>query len=236
MSNIEQNMYADILENIHRIRSNIEEAKVKYGRENDDISVMAVTKTVAPDRVNFAAEQGFSLLGENRVQEFLQKKDDYVKKSEIQFIGHLQSNKIKYIIDSVSMIQSVDSIALAEEISRQAVKHGKKMDILCEVNIGAEPSKSGFSPDEATEAVYRISELEGVTVRGLMTIPPPENSCIYFEKMQRLYEDIRQKKICNTDIRLLSMGMSADYTEAIGFGTGMVRLGSALFGRRNYNV
>ena len=127
----ELNNFADVAENIKQIRFNMEEAKVKYGRENDDIKVMAVTKTVPAEKVNFAVSRGFELLGENRVQEFLQKKELYVKNAEINFIGHLQSNKIKYIIDSVTMIQSADSIALAGEISKQAEKHGKVMDILC---------------------------------------------------------------------------------------------------------
>lgn len=228
------NSFEDISENIKRIRFNMEQAKAKCGRENDDIRIMAVTKTVPAERVNFAVSEGFTLLGENRVQEFLQKKELYVKNAEINFIGHLQSNKIKYIIESVTMIQSVDSVGLAEEISRQAAKHGKRMDILCEVNIGGEESKSGFSPDEITDALYRIAELENVRICGLMTIPPPSDSCVYFEKMQRLFEDAKAAKIPNTDIGLLSMGMSSDYTEAVRFGTGMVRLGTALFGARNY--
>lgn len=228
--------FTDISENIKRIRFNMEEAKVRYGREHDDIQIMAVTKTVPAERVNFAVSKGFRLLGENRVQEFLQKKDLYVKNTEINFIGHLQSNKIKYIIESVTMIQSVDSTELAEEISKQALKHGRVMDILCEVNIGGEGSKSGFSPDAVLDAVHRISGLEGVRVCGLMTIPPPGESCVYFEKMQRLFEDMRSDNIPRTDIRLLSMGMSSDYTDAVRFGAGMVRLGTALFGARSYPV
>ena len=200
MSN-ELNNFADVAENIKQIRFNMEEAKVKYGRENDDIKVMAVTKTVPAEKVNFAVSRGFELLGENRVQEFLQKKELYVKNAEINFIGHLQSNKIKYIIDSVTMIQSADSIALAGEISKQA------------------------------EAVPQIAEMKGVRLCGLMTIPPPGQSCVYFEKMQRIFEDLKAK---NADIKLLSMGMSADYTDAVRFGTGMVRLGTALFGARSY--
>ena len=227
----ELNNFADVAENIKQIRFNMEEAKVKYGRENDDIKVMAVTKTVPAEKVNFAVSRGFQLLGENRVQEFLQKKELYVKNAEINFIGHLQSNKIKYIIDSVTMIQSADSIALAGEISKQAEKHGKVMDILCEVNIGGEESKSGFSPEEIYEAVPQIAEMKGVRLCGLMTIPPPGQSCVYFEKMQRIFEDLKAK---NADIKLLSMGMSADYTDAVRFGTGMVRLGTALFGARSY--
>lgn len=228
------NSFNDISENIKRIRFNMEEARVKYGREKDDIKIMSVTKTVPPERINYAASEGFALLGENRVQEYLQKKDSYIKEAEVQFIGHLQSNKVKYIINDVTMIQSVDSVGLAEEISRLALKNGRRMDILCEVNIGGEESKSGFSPESVTEGIYHISELEGVKVCGLMTIPPPGDSIRCFEKMQRLFEDMKSENIPGTDIRLLSMGMSADYADAVRFGTGMVRLGSALFGARVY--
>lgn len=228
--------YSDISENIKRICFNIEEAKVRYGREKDDIRIMAVTKTVSADRVNFAVSQGFELLGENRVQEYLRKKELYSDNAQVQFIGHLQSNKIKYIIDSVTMIQSVHSVSLAREISRAAEKSGRVMDILCEVNIGEEESKNGFSPGEINESVHMISEMSGVRVCGLMTIPPQGNSDIYFEKMQRIFEDIRSMNIPGTDIKLLSMGMSSDYSRAVGFGTGMVRIGSALFGSRSYNI
>lgn len=214
----------------------MEEAKVKAGRETDDIKIMAVTKTVPPERVNFAVSRGFELLGENRVQEFLSKKEQYVKNAEINFIGHLQSNKIKYIIDSVTMIQSVDSVSLAKEISARALANGTVMDILCEVNIGGEESKSGFAPEAVYDSVCEIAVLKGVRVCGLMTIPPPSDSCVYFEKMQRIFEDMKSRSPENTDISLLSMGMSADYTEAVRFGTGMVRLGTALFGARNYSI
>ncbi|MCI7767310.1 MAG: YggS family pyridoxal phosphate-dependent enzyme [Oscillospiraceae bacterium] len=228
--------FEDISENIKRIRFNLEEAKVRAGREHDDIKVMAVTKTVPPERVNFAVSQGFDLLGENRVQEYLSKKELYADNVRVDIIGHLQSNKIKYIIDSVAMIQSVDSVSLAEEISARAIKYGRVMDILCEVNIGGEASKSGFSPEELSEGIAHISQLQGVRLCGLMTIPPPGNSCLYFEKMQRIFEDIKASPPANSDFKLLSMGMSADYADAVKFGTGMVRLGSALFGARNYNV
>ena len=236
MNNYDFPEFTDISENIKRIRFNMEEAKVKCGREQDDIKIMAVTKTVPAEKVNFAVSQGFELLGENRVQEFLQKKELYVKNTEINFIGHLQSNKIKYIIDSVTMIQSVDSIGLAKEISDRALAKGIVMDILCEVNIGGEESKSGFAPEAVYEGICEIAELKGVRVCGLMTIPPPSDSCVYFEKMQRLFEDLKAAPPENSAITLLSMGMSADYAEAVKFGTGMVRLGSALFGARNYSL
>ncbi|MCM1524715.1 MAG: YggS family pyridoxal phosphate-dependent enzyme [Ruminococcus sp.] len=228
--------FEDIDENIKRIRFELEESKVKCGREKDDIKVMAVTKTVDPERVNYAVSKGFDLLGENRVQEFLGKKDIYDKNAEINFIGHLQSNKIKYILGDVSMIQSCDSVPLAREISRQAAKRGIVADILCEVNIGGEESKSGFSPEELYGAAGEIYELEGVRIRGLMTIPPPENCCFYFEKMQRIFEDMRSGRPEGTDFNVLSMGMSSDYDQAVRFGSTMVRLGTALFGKRNYGA
>lgn len=230
------NRFYDIDENVRRIRHNVEEAKVKSGRENEDIRIMAVTKTVPYERVNYAAGLGITLLGENRVQEFLQKKEQYVNNAEIHFIGHLQSNKIKYIIDSVEMIQSVDSESLAGEISKRVSRSGRVMDILCEVNIGGEESKSGFSPGALPEAVCRISELPGVRVRGLMTIPPPSDSPVWLEKMQRLYEDMKSRDIPGAQIDTLSMGMSSDYSEAVMFGSNLVRIGSALFGARNYPV
>jgi len=221
-----------IAKNIKVILHNVAEAKASCGRESDDIKIMAVSKTVPPEYVNFAVSKGFSLIGENRVQEFLQKKEYYVNNAEIQFIGHLQSNKIKYIIDSVSMIQSVDSVSLAKEIGRQALKNGKCMDILCEVNIGGENSKSGFSPDSLADAVYELAQTDGIKVRGFMTIPPKSDSPIYLEKMQRLYMDIKAAKIDNTDISVLSMGMSGDYVDAVKYGSTMVRIGTGLFGAR----
>lgn len=228
--------YSDIDENIKRIRFELDEAKVKCGREYDDIRIMAVTKTVEPERVNYAVSKGFTLLGENRVQEFLGKKDIYDKCAEINFIGHLQSNKIKYIIEDVTMIQSCDSIGLAGEISRQAAKKGIVMDILCEVNIGGEESKSGFSPNEIKVAAAEIAEMDGLRLRGLMTIPPPENCCVYFEKMQRIYEDMKGEKYTGNCFDTLSMGMSSDFAEAVKFGSTTVRLGTALFGKRNYGT
>lgn len=227
--------FEDISENIRRVRDNIGEALVRCGRDRDEVRIMAVTKTVPYERVNFAVSRGLSLLGENRVQEYLGKKEFYDSAAEVRFIGNLQSNKVKYIIDCVSEIQSVSSVSLAREISAQAKKHGRVMDILCEVNIGGEASKSGFSPEELHEAVCVICELDNIKLGGFMTIPPPGDSLHYFEKMQRIFEDEKASAPENADISLLSMGMSADYTDAVRFGSGMVRLGSAVFGSRNYS-
>lgn len=220
-------------ENIKTINYNVGEAIAKY-RKNDNVRIMAVTKTVDYDAVNYAVSKGITLLGENKVQEYLEKKDFYDKSAEINFIGHLQSNKIKYIINSVSLIHSVDSMKLAEEINRQAQKNDITMKILIEVNIGGEETKSGIQADRLEELAFMVSELKNIKLCGLMTIPPAGNSEKYFALMQELYMGLKQKDISNTDISILSMGMSADYVNAIKYGSDIVRIGTALFGKRNY--
>ena len=172
-------------ENLKRIFHNVGEAKAKYRSPDDNIRIMAVTKTVAPEKVNYALSKGLDLIGENRVQEYLSKKDFY-DDAEIHFIGHLQTNKVKYIADSVSVIQSVDSLKLASEISRCAKKIGKVQDILIEVNIGGEESKSGIPADKAEELILQVSELDNINVRGMMTIPPAVDSEEFLYKMQCL--------------------------------------------------
>lgn len=221
-----------ISENLKRIRYDIDEAKEKYRNSDDDVRLMAVTKTVPYERVNYAVSEGVTLLGENRVQEYLSKKDFYDKNAEVNFIGHLQSNKIKYIIDSVTMIHSVDSFRLAAEIDKQAEKIHKCMDVLIEVNVGREDSKSGVFPEMLEELVYEAAQLKNIKIRGLMTIPPIFDTEKSFEKMQRLFNDLQQKRIGNTQIDTLSMGMSSDYALAVKYGSNIVRIGSGIFGTR----
>ena len=221
-----------VSENLKRVQYNIAEAKAKYRNENDDVRLMAVTKTVPYEIVNSVIEQGVDLLGENRVQEYLDKKDHYDKNAEVHFIGHLQTNKVKYIVDSVKCIHSVDSLKLAAEIEKLAEKNGIVMNVLTEVNIGGEESKSGISTDMLDELVYGISEMKNIKLCGLMTIPPVGNSEFYFEKMQRIFEDLKAKKVDNVSMDILSMGMSADYVESIKYGSNIVRVGSAIFGAR----
>ena len=176
-----------------------------------------------------------ALLGENRVQEFLSKKDEYDKTADVHFIGHLQTNKVKYIINDVKMIQSVDSIKLAEEINRLAKANNKTIDILIEINIGGELSKSGIDKNELENLLYKVSTLESDKVKGLMTIPPVNAPESLYENMQKLFVDIRDKKIDNINMSVLSMGMSNDYQTAIKYGSNLVRIGTGLFGARNYN-
>lgn len=230
-----ENDFSYISDNLRVIRSRIAEAQDKYRESGDDVRIMAVTKTVAPEAVNHAVSLGIGLLGENRVQEYLSKAEMYDSSAEVHFIGHLQTNKVKYIIEPMTMIQSVDSIKLAEEIGRLAVKNGKVMDILCEVNIGGEDSKSGVSPEEIRDLICAASEVEGIRIRGLMTIPPPGNTDIFLGRMQELYNKLRSENINGIKMDTLSMGMSSDYAEAVKYGSTIVRIGTALFGARDYS-
>ncbi len=222
-----------------RIREEAERAAVLGGREPGSVTVMAVTKTVAPERVNEAIAAGCVLLGENRVQELLEKYESYdLRSAEIHFIGHLQTNKVKYICDKVTMIESVDSLKLAAEIERQCAKLQKSMDVLLEVNIADEESKSGFPEEEVVFAAKGITEFPHVRLRGLMTIGRPDASdeerTAYFAKMRKLLVDIAAQNSHNISINILSMGMSGDYAIAAKEGAAIVRVGRALFGEREY--
>ncbi len=235
-TNLTDPKYREILDNIKEIRYNIENAKAKYRSSNDLVEVMAVTKTVEPEKINFAIQNGFKLLGENRVQEYLSKKDLYDKSAEVQFIGHLQTNKVKYIINEVTLIQSVDSVKLASEINRLAAKNDKIMDILLEVNIGAELSKSGIDSDSLYKLTEDISHFENIHIRGLMAIPPIGAEEKLFAEMNEHFHTISNKKLDNVSMDILSMGMSGDYELAIKHGSNLVRIGTKLFGARNYNT
>lgn len=221
-------------ENYKRIVNEMEEAKAKYRNPSDQITLMAVTKTVAPEAVNHAVGCGIHTLGENRVQEYLSKKEFYLPEAEMHFIGHLQTNKVKYIIEDMTLIHSVDSMRLATEIDRHAERVRKVQDILIEVNVGSEVSKSGVAPDQLEDLLFQIGQLSHVHVRGLMTIPPATGDEKFLCQMQQLYLDISSKKMDNIDMEILSMGMSGDYAAAIQYGSTLVRIGSALFGARKY--
>ena len=229
-----ENDFRYIDENLKEIRYNIAEAAAKYRKSDDDIRLMAVTKTVAPEAVNRAVSLGVDLLGENRVQEYQSKAEFYDKSAEVHFIGHLQTNKVKYIINTVSMIQSVDSLRLASEINRLAGANGTVMDILCEVNVGGEESKSGISPSELSGLLEQLAELENIRVRGLMTIPPPTDSDVFLARMQELFCRAKDSNIPGVSMEILSMGMTHDYAEAIKYGSTLVRIGTGLFGARKY--
>lgn len=231
--------FSNIDYNISVIKDRIAEAAIKSGRSEKDVRLMAVTKTVEPIFINKAIENGIDLIGENKVQEFLGKKDFLeLSHCEAHLIGHLQTNKVRQIVGQVSMIQSVDSVRLANEISKRSEAAGIVSPCLVEVNIGDEESKSGISFDELYELVHEISYMKGIKVNGLMTIPPICEDMVlldkYFSKMHRLFIDIKDKKLDNVDMDVLSMGMSSDYERAILNGSTLVRVGTALFGRRIY--
>lgn len=225
-------------ENYRDIEKRITEAAEKVGKKREDIILLAATKTVAPEVVNHAIESGIKYIGENRVQEFLSKESALLPDAHRHFIGHLQTNKVKDIIGKVEMIESVHSEKLATVIGKLSSERGIVTDILLEVNIGNEESKSGFLPSELTDAVRKIASISGVRIRGLMAIPPicekKDEIMAFFSEMHNLFIDIDTKKIDNVSMEYLSMGMSGDYYEAILSGSNIIRLGTALFGQRNY--
>lgn len=226
-----------LMERLNKIRAQVTALEKEYGRKPGEVAIMAVTKTIPPQIVNQALGWGITLLGENRVQELQEKYPFYQKENcQIHFIGHLQTNKVKYIIDKVSMIHSVDSIKLAAEIDKRCREIGKVMDILVEVNIGKEASKAGIFPEELEELLCQLSSFPNIKVKGLMAIPPKPTESMenghYFSQMQELFIDISSKKLDNISMSFLSMGMSGDYASAIQYGSNIIRLGSAIFGQR----
>lgn len=231
--------FSDIEENYKELSLGISEAALKCGRDPSDIRFMAVTKTVEPIFINHALSLGIDLIGENRVQEFMLKRDELnLTGVEKHLIGHLQTNKVRQIVGNVDFIDGVDSVKIAKEIGKASLKAGISTDILLEINIGGEESKFGFTPESIEEKVCEIAEIEGIRIRGLMAIPPicddSEKNRVFFENMHRMFIDIGAKKIHNVSMDILSMGMSGDYCDAIASGSTMVRIGSALFGARNY--
>ena len=232
---------ADVEYNYRVICENIAKAAQSVGKTADDITFLAATKTVDAPTINHAISLGLRYIGENRVQELLSKYEDYdLDHASLQFIGHLQSNKVRQIVGKVDLIQSVDSVKLAREISRCSIKQNISTDILLEVNIGREENKSGVLPEALPELLDEIKDIPAIKVRGLMAIPPicenAQENCKFFDNMRHIFLDIGSKNIDNISMEVLSMGMSDDYAEAIRCGANMVRVGSALFGKRNYQI
>ena len=229
----------DITESVARVKANIAAAAEKAGRRPEDIYLVAASKMNDSGRVREAIAAGIRICGENRVQEMVEKQaQGAYEGAELHFIGHLQKNKVKQVVGLASLIQSADSLELIRVIDKTALSRGIIQDILLEINIGAEASKSGFSPEELPSALDSIARLDAVRVRGLMTIPPICSSRQeiepYFVQMKQLFIDICGKKYDNIRMDFLSMGMSADYETAIACGANMVRVGAAIFGKRIY--
>ena len=228
----------NIRENYLAIRENMEKAAAAAGRSAGSVKLVAVTKFVEEARIAQALDCGIASVGENRVQELMGKLDFFHTRGvEVNLIGQLQTNKVKYIIGKVDMIQSVDRPALAQEIDRLAVRQGLVQDVLIEVNIGGEAQKGGIAPEELPTFLEMVSAMNGIRVKGLMCIPPAvgeEGARPYFARMRELFETLGSKSIPNVSMEQLSMGMSGDYRAAIAEGATMIRVGTALFGARQY--
>ena len=229
-----------IKENLNRVQENIRNACARAGRKEDEVTPIAVSKTKPVSMLEEAYALGVRDFGENKVQELVDKAGQLPEDIRWHMIGHLQRNKVKYIIYKVYLIHSVDSLRLAEEISKEAVKHGVTANILIEVNVAGEESKFGVSPEDTPGLIEEISRLPAIQVRGLMTIAPfvekAEDNRIIFNALLKLYVDISRKNIDNVHMDFLSMGMTGDYEVAVEEGATFVRVGTGIFGERSYRI
>ena len=229
-----------VAENYRYVLKKVEEACVRSGRDPKDMTLIAVSKTKPIEMIEEAMEAGARVFGENKVQELCDKYEQLPKDLHWHLIGHLQRNKVKYIVDKAELIHSVDSLKLAEEISKEALKKNVEVNILIEVNVAEEESKFGVSVEETPVLVEEIAKLPGIHIQGLMTIAPyttdPEENRPVFRTLKKLAVDIKKKNIDNVCMDVLSMGMTGDYQVAVEEGATLVRVGTGIFGERNYEV
>lgn len=229
-----------IRENLIKVQNNVKEACEKAGRRNTEVTLIAVSKTKPVSMLMEAYNCGCREFGENKVQELVDKYEVMPKDIKWHMIGHLQRNKVKYIVDKVALIHSVDSLKLAEEISKEASKKQVQVSVLIEVNVAREDTKFGVKPEETEALIRKIAVLEGIHIEGLMTIAPyvdvPEENRQYFATLKQLAVDINRKNIDNVNMNVLSMGMTGDYMVAIEEGASYVRVGTGIFGERQYPV
>lgn len=225
-------------ENLEQVEYNIRKACRRSGRDPGEVTLIAVSKTKPAETLKEAYDLGVRIFGENKVQELVEKYDVLPGDIQWHLIGHLQRNKVKYVIDKAALIHSVDSLRLAQTIEKEAAKHGLTAHILIEVNVAREESKFGVFPEEVEELVQQIGSLSHIQVDGLMTIAPfvedPEENRPVFRELRKLSVDIDKKKVDNVNMSVLSMGMTNDYQVAIEEGATMVRVGTGIFGARNY--
>lgn len=225
-------------ENLADVEAKIVKACENSGRQRDGVTLIAVSKTKPVETLKEAYDLGVRVFGENKVQELTDKYEALPKDIQWHMIGHLQRNKVKYIIDKVALIHSVDSIRLAETIEKEAAKHNITANILIEVNVAKEESKFGLMPEELDELIDKIKDFNHIQVKGLMTIAPfvenPETNREIFRSLRKLSVDISNKNVDNVNVSILSMGMTNDYTVAVEEGATMVRVGTGIFGARNY--
>ncbi|MGE5629645.1 MAG: YggS family pyridoxal phosphate-dependent enzyme [Caulobacteraceae bacterium] len=230
----------NINDNIMKVFQDVRDICKKTGKDPDSITVIAVTKTVDTDRMNNAIECGITNIGENKVQEIMAKYENVKSNVKWHMIGHLQTNKVKYIIDKVALIHSVDSTELAKEISRRAEKLGRVQDVLVQVNVANEETKFGIDYSEIDSFINEISKYEGLRVKGLMTIAPnyEDRELVrpVFRKLREKFEMLAKAGIPNVEMKFLSMGMTNDYKIAVEEGSNMIRVGTGIFGKRNYNI
>ena len=228
-----------LADKLNLVKKNIEEACDTAGRSPKEVTLIAVSKTKPVEMLKEAYDAGARVFGENKVQEIVDKYDQMPSDVQWHMIGHLQRNKVKYIIDKVELIHSVASLHLAKQIEKEAVKKGVDAQILVQVNIAQEDTKFGIDGPEVMSLVEEISKFPHIHIRGLMTSAPfvanPEENRCYFKKLHKLFVDIREKNIDNVSMDILSMGMTNDYEVAIEEGSTMVRVGTGIFGARNYN-
>ena len=227
-------------ENIDNVRANIKKACERANRNVDEVTLIAVSKTKPLSDIEELITYGETEFGENKVQELVDKYEHVSKPVDWHLIGHLQTNKVKYIVDKACLIHSVDSVHLAKEIEKEAAKHNVIVNILIQVNIAHEDTKFGIDATEIYDMIDEIKDYEHIRVKGLMTIAPfvdnPEENRVHFRNLHQLLLDIKSKNIDNIDMSILSMGMTNDYEVAIEEGATMVRVGTGIFGERNYNI
>lgn len=227
-------------ENLESVESVIGESCERSGRKREDVTLIAVSKTKPVSMLQEVYDLGIREFGENKVQELVDKYDQLPSDIHWHLIGHLQRNKVKYIVDKVALIHSVDSVRLAETIEKEAAKKDCIVNILLEVNVAGEETKFGLHPDEVLNVVEQIAAFPHVRVQGLMTIAPfvddPEENRVHFKKLKQLSVDIASKNIDNINVSMLSMGMTNDYSVAIEEGATFVRVGTGIFGARNYKI
>ena len=230
-----------LIDQYNQVKENVKQACKRAGRDPREVTIIAVSKTKPLEMIEELRREKVKDFGENKVQELKEKYEKISWPVRWHLIGHLQTNKVKYIVDKAALIHSVDSVHLAKQINKEAAKHQmKEVPILIQVNFAHEDTKFGFSPEEATEAIREIAALEHVKVKGLMQIAPfvenPEENREYFRAMKQLSVDIENKNFDNVDMSILSMGMTNDYEVAIEEGATMIRVGTGIFGERNYSI
>ncbi len=229
-----------ITESLSIVEKNIVDACKRVGRERDEVKLIAVSKTQPVEAIREAIEYGINSFWENRVQELREKMEIIKDSIDWHLIGHLQTNKVKYVVGKVSLIHSLENIRLAEAIDKEAKKHNIIVDVLVEVNIAKEDTKFGVKPEEVESFIREVSKFKNINIRGLMTVAPytdiSEENRKYFKQLKKIMVDLNSKNIHNVNMNVLSMGMTGDYEIAIEEGATLVRVGTGIFGSRNYDI